>query len=106
MNILLDAIQEVSIDEPLVIRSDNLGGIGVYAISGELVGYLAGSQPEGCIDYFTIASSLFSNRVLCKVAIKCGRNVFLSTESKLLRIATMPKTLHRVEIEGYGMMVR
>lgn len=102
MYILIDTYKQVNVGEPVVIRSDNNGGIGAFLISGEKIGYLAGAQPEGCVDYYTIAGSLYDNRVLGQVAIKCGKTVFLQTDSKLLRRSVVPQ---RVEVAGYGMMV-
>ena len=102
MYILIDTFKQVNVGEPVVIRSDNNGGIGAFAISGEKIGYLTGAQPEGCVDYYSIAGSLYDNRVLGQVAIKCGNTAFLQTDSKLLRRASAPK---RMEVAGYGMMV-
>lgn len=105
MFVLIDTCKEVKVGEPVVVRSDNMGGIGAYAISGEKIGMLTGAQPDGCVDYWAIAGSLYDNRVLGTVAIKCGSSVFLSTDSRLLARATAPKSVTRVVKEGYGMLV-
>lgn len=102
MYIVIDTIKNVKIGEPVVIRSDNRGGIGAFLIGGERIGELSGRQPEGCLDYWTIARSLYDNRVLCEVAIKCGDSAILSTQSRLF--ASL-RTVKRLELEGYGMMI-
>lgn len=102
MYILVEADRDVRLGEVIVIKSDNAGGIGAFLIGGEKIGELSGSQPEGCLNYWTVAGALYDNRVLCEVAIKCGGTLILHTESRLF--ASL-RTIKRVEIEGYGMAV-
>lgn len=102
MYILIDTYRDIKPGDVVVIKSDRAGGIGAFLIGGEKIGELSGSQPEGCLDFWTVASNLYDNRVLCDVAVKCGSTAILHTESRLF--ASL-RTLHRVEIEGYGMAV-
>ena len=83
MYILIDAYRDVKPGDVVVIKSDRAGGIGAFLIGGEKIGELSGSQPEGCLDFWTVASNLYDNRVLCDVAVKCGSTVILHTESRL-----------------------
>lgn len=99
MYVFIDCNKRVKPGEPVVIRSDDRGGIGAFLIGGERIGELCGDQPEGCLDYWTIARGLYDNRVLCDVAICCGRTVILHTESRLF--ASLVR-LQREEIAGYG----
>ena len=75
------------------------GGIGAFLIGGERVGTLSGRQPEGCLSYWSIASALYNNRVLCDVAVRSGASAILHTESRLF--ASL-REFRRVEVEGYG----
>ncbi len=102
MFIFIEATKDVKVGEVMVIKSDNAGGIGAYLIGGEKVGALSGDQPEGCVDFWTIARNLYNNRILGKVAIKCGGAVILHTDSKLL--ASEP-VYNRIEKEGYGILM-
>ena len=79
------------------------GAIGAFLIGGEQVGKLSAVQPEGCLGYWTIASVLYDNRVICEAAVRSGNNMILHTESRLLAAAR--PSYHRVVVEGYGMAV-
>lgn len=99
MYLFIDLEREVKAGEVVVIRSDNMGGIGAFLIDGSRVGSLSGTQPEGCLNYWTIASAIYNNRVLCDVAVRCGASAILHTESRLF--ASL-RSVSRVEVEGYG----
>ena len=99
MYLFIDLEREVKAGEVVVIRSDNMGGIGAFLIGGTRVGSLSGNQPEGCLDYWTIACAIYNNRVLCDVAIRCGTSAILHNESRLFAGL---KNFRRVEVEGYG----
>lgn len=99
MYLFIDLEREVKAGEVVVIRSDDMGGIGAFLIGGERVGTLSGRQPEGCLSYWSIASALYNNRVLCDVAVRSGASAILHTESRLF--ASL-REFRRVEVEGYG----
>ncbi len=103
MYLSIEINKQVNLGEVIVIKSDNNGGIGAFLVSGEKVGKLASTQPEGCVNYWTVAGNIFANRVLCKVAIKTGNTAILQTESALLKNAI--PVYGRVVVEGYGMLV-
>ena len=103
MYICIDLIEEVKVNDIVVIKVDGQGGIGAYAIGGKKVGTLAKECPEGCLSYWKVASNIFNNRIICKVAIKCGDAVILHTDSRAL--ADCRPVYERVEIENYGMLV-
>lgn len=85
MFICAELLQDVKVGELIVVKYDNYGkSVGAYLITGEKVGEITSQQAEGCLDYWTIATRLDNNRVLCRVAIKGGRLLILSTDSKLL----------------------
>ena len=102
MFIFIEANKDVNVGEVIVIKSDNAGGIGAYLIGGERIGVLSGDQPDGCVDYWTVARNLYDNRILGKVAIKCGGAVILYTDSRLLE---QKQAFCRVEKEGYGILM-
>ena len=103
MYICIDLIEEVNVNDIVVIKVDGKGGIGAYAIGGKQVGTLAKESPEGCLSYWNIASNIFNNRILCKVAIKCGDAVILSTESRAL--SDCRPVYERIEVANYGVLV-
>ena len=70
--------------EVVIIKSDNEGGIGAFLMTGEKIGEPVGRQPEGCVDYWAMASTLYNNRVLCRLAVRCGDTAILQTDSRLL----------------------
>lgn len=102
MNICANIITNVEIGEVVVIKKDRAGVLGLYLIGGEMVGTVLGRQPDGCVDFWSIAAASSDNRILAKVSIKCGKIVFLNTDSKAL---SRPPVLERFELEGYGMPV-
>lgn len=99
MFIFIEANKHVNVGEVLVVKSDNNGGIGAYLIGGEKIGRLSGDQPAGCVDFKTVVTSLYDNRVLGRAAIVGGDAVIMQTDSKLFAPA---QTLKRVEKEGYA----
>ena len=103
MYVCIDLFAEVKAGEVVIVRSDERGGIGAFLIGGEQVGKLSAVQPEGCLGYWTIASVLYDNRVICEAAVRSGNHMILHTESRLLAAAR--PSYHRVVVEGYGMAV-
>lgn len=102
MFIFIEANKDVKAGEVIVVKSDNAGGIGAYLIGGEKAGVLSGDQPDGCVDYWTVARNIYNNRILGKAVIVCGGAVIMQTDSKLLA----PKPVcSRVELEGYGFLM-
>ena len=99
MYLFIDLEREIKAGEIVIIRSDGMGGVGAFLIGGTRIGSLSGNQPEGCLDYWTIVSTIYNNRVLCDVAIRCGTSAILHTESRLF--ASL-RNVSRVEVEGYG----
>ncbi len=102
MYLLIDLKKNVAAGEPIVIRSDYMGGIGAFMMSGEKVGELSGAQPDGCAEYHAIAGYLYENRIFGKIAIKSGNAAFMYTDSVCL---DRPVKKRRVLCEGYGMLV-
>lgn len=88
----------------VIIKADGTGGIGAFLMTGEKLGEPVGRQPEGCVDYWTMASVLYDNRVLCRLAIRCGDTAILQTDSKLLAGAESRRgfeTHRTVPVYGY-----
>ena len=84
MYIGIEVNEKAKVGDVVIIKSDNRGGIGAFLMTGEKVGEPVGRQPEGCVDYWAMASTLYNNRVLCRLAIKCGNTAILQTDSRLL----------------------
>lgn len=84
MYIGIEVNEKAKVGDVVIIKSDNQGGIGAFLMTGEKVGEPVGRQPEGCVDYWAMASTLYNNRVLCRLAIKCGNTAILQTDSRLL----------------------
>lgn len=103
MYVCIDLFREVKTGEVVIVRSDDRGGIGAFLIGGEQIGKLSATQPDGCLGYWTIASVLYDNRVICDAAIRSGNHMILHTESRLL--ASARPSYRRVVVEGYGMAV-
>ena len=88
MFICAELIKDVKIGEIIVVKNDVFGsGIGGYLISGEKVATVSSRQADGCVDFWTIASNIENNRVLCHAAIKGGRLLILSTDSKVFDVS-------------------
>ncbi len=84
MFICAEMIKDVPVGEVIIVKNDEkLGGLGAYLITGEKVADVTSAQAEGCLDFWTMASRIENNRVLCKAAIKGGRLLILSTDSRL-----------------------
>ena len=103
MYICIDLIKNINLNDIVVIKVDCNGGIGVFDIGGKRVGNISSERPEGCLSYWNIASNIYNNRILAKVAIKCGDAVILHTDSKVL--SDCRPSYERVEIENYGVLV-
>ena len=93
--------KNISAGETLVLGTNSRGDLVCCLIEGTFVGYVSAKQPEGCLDFWEIASSVGKNRVLCKVAIKAGRVLILQSDSKLFA----RRGVIRVEEQGYGMLI-
>ncbi len=85
MFICAELLQDVKIGEVIVVRYDEYSrSLGAYLITGKKVGEITSHQAEGCLDFWTLATRIDNNRILCKAIIKGGRLLILSTESKIL----------------------
>ena len=102
MYLLIDLFKNIPAGEPVVIRSDRLGGIGAFCMNGEKVGELSGVQPEGCAEYHKVIGYLCDNRIFGKIAIKNGNSAFLYANGVCL---DQPLRQARITREGYGMLV-
>ena len=84
MFICAELIGDVNVGELVVVKYDDYSKtLGAHLITGEKVGEITSNQAEGCLDFWTIASRIENNRVICHVVIKGGRLLILSTESRL-----------------------
>lgn len=93
--------KNISAGETLVLGTNSRGDLVCCFIDGTFVGYVSAKQPEGCMNFWDIASSVGKNRVLCKVAIKAGRVLILQIDSKVFN----RRGFVRVEEQGYGMLI-
>ncbi len=85
MFICAELLQDVKVGEMVVVKYDNYGKtLGAYLITGEKIGEIATKQADGCLDFWTIATRIENNRILCHAVIKGGRLLILSTDSKIL----------------------
>ncbi|MBE5732670.1 MAG: hypothetical protein E7353_06490 [Clostridiales bacterium] len=85
MFICAELLQDVKVGEIIVVKYDNYARtLGAYLITGEKIGEISSHQAEGCLDFWTLATRIDNNRILCKAVIKGGRLLILSTDSKLL----------------------
>ena len=94
----------VAAGDPMVVKYDNkFGRVGVYDIGGELHGYLTESQPEGCVDEWTVYSQIGDNRVLGRAAVIMDGVIILQTDTKVfgLEYDFVPSNGY-----GCGMLVR
>lgn len=94
--------KNVKAGEVMVLKCNCRGEMICCLIDGTFVGYLCDRQPDGCLGFWEIASAIGSERVLCNVAVKAGKVLIMHTDSKILS----NRKFSRVEVEGYGMMVR
>ena len=84
MFICAELLQDVKVGEVIVVKYDDYSKcLGAHLITGEKVGEITSNQADGCIDFWTIASRIENNRVLCRAVIKGGRLLILSTDSRL-----------------------
>ena len=85
MFICAELLQNVTVGEVVIVKYDDYTKtLGAFLITGEKVGEITSNQAEGCLDFWTIVSRIGNNRVICRVVIKGGRLLILSTDSKLL----------------------
>ena len=85
MFICAELLQDVKVGEIIVVKYDNYARkLGAYLITGEKIGEISSHQAEGCLDFWTLATRIDNNRILCKAIIKGGRLLILSTDSKIL----------------------
>lgn len=75
--------KNISAGETLVLGTNSRGDLVCCFIDGTFVGFVSAKQPEGCMSFWDIASSVGKNRVLCKVAIKAGKVLILQSDSKV-----------------------
>lgn len=103
MYIGIELNKSANVGDVVIIKADGTGGIGAFLMTGERIGEPVGRQPEGCVDYWTMASALFDNRVLCRLAIKCGNTAILQTDSKLLaKVEAARAAQPRKTVPAYG----
>ena len=106
MYLLIDTVQkeEVKAGDPVVIKYDSTFGlVGAFGIGGELYGYLAAEQPDGCVDTWQVYARIGNNRIIARAAVILPHGLLLASESPLL---TPPVAVERMEKAGYGLMVR
>ncbi len=102
MYIAISTLNEVRAGEILVLKVDRgFGLVGAYGIDGALVGYVAESQPDGCLDVWKIYSAIGDNRVLATAAVVLGQSVVLTTDSSVFR---REYATERVERAGYPIL--
>ena len=84
MFICVDMEKDVNVGEFVILRNDVFTeGLCAYSMRGERIGVVCSNQAEGCLDFWTMATRINDDRVLCKAVIKGGRLLILSTESKI-----------------------
>lgn len=104
MYVYVSCLRPVPAGDVLVLKCDRqMGEIGAYGIDGTLVGYAAATQPDGCIDSWTLFNRIGNNRVLCKAAVAMQNVLILYTDSAVF---AERECYERVEKEGYGMLVK
>ena len=85
MFICAELLQDVKVGEMVIVKYDDYTKtLGAFLITGEKVGEITSNQAEGCLDFWTIVTRIGNNRVICRVVIKGGRLLILSTDSKIL----------------------
>ena len=106
MYLLIGTVQkeDVKAGDPVVVKFDTTVGIvGAFGIGGELYGYLAPTQPDGCVDPWQVYARIGNNRIIARAAVILPHGLLLSTDSPLL---SAPVEVRRVEKAGYGLCVR
>ncbi|MDD7158134.1 MAG: hypothetical protein PUH99_03950 [Firmicutes bacterium] len=93
--------KNIQAGETLVLGINSRGDLVCCLIDGTFVGFVSAKQPDGCLGFWEIASSVGRNRVLCKVAIKAGKVLIMQSDSKVFAC----RGLKRVEEQGYGMLI-
>lgn len=68
--------KNISAGETLVLGTNSRGDLVCCFIDGTFVGFVSAKQPEGCMSFWDIASSVGKNRVLCKVANKGRQSAY------------------------------
>lgn len=102
MYVCVSCLSPVKAGDVLILKVDRqMGEVGAYEIGGGLIGYASVSQPDGCLDAWTLFSRIGDSRVLCKAAVSMQNTVILYTESKVFEA---PERYERVEKEGYGFL--
>ena len=100
MYIAVSTLNEVRAGEILVLKVDrSFGLVGAYGIDGALVGYVAESQPNGCLDVWKIYAAIGDNRVLATAAVVLGQSVVLTTDSAVFK---REYRTERIERAGCG----
>ena len=105
MYLFIDTVQkeEVKAGDPVVVKFDSsFGLVGAFGIGGELFGYLASTQPEGCVDPWQVYARIGNNRIIARAAVILPHGLLLASDSPLL---CPPTTVTRVEKAGYGLCV-
>ena len=110
MFICAELLQDVKVGEIVIVKYDDYAKcLGAYLITGEKVGEISSHQAEGCLDFWTLATRIENNRVLCRAVIKGGRLLILSTDSKLLSgeySASAPNVCARSQSPAYAVIRR
>ena len=102
MYISVSTLSEVNAGEILVLKVDRAFGlVGAYGIDGNLIGYVAERQPDGCLDVWRIYAAIGDNRVLATAAVVFGNTVVLVTDSAVFK---RPPVTERVERAGYPIL--
>ena len=84
MFICAEMIRDVKIGEMVIVKNDTYGkGLSAFLITGEKVADITSNQADGCLDFWTMATRIENNRVLCTAVIKGGRLLILSTQSRV-----------------------
>ena len=105
MYLLFGTVQkeEVKAGDPVVVKFDStLGLVGAFGIGGELYGYLAPEQPDGCVDPWQVYARIGSYRIIARAAVVLPQAILLSSDSPLL---SEPTEVRRVEKAGYGLCI-
>ncbi len=99
MYFCIAALINVNVGETAILKRGTDGELGCYLLDGTYIGYVCGKQPEGCLDFWEMASLLGSKKIICDVAIKANRVFIMKTES---RVFVKTADVSRSEIESYG----
>lgn len=99
MYFCIAALTNVSVGEMAILKRGQGGELGCYLLDGTYIGYVCGRQPEGCMDFWEMASEIGSKKIICNVAIKANRVFIMKTDS---RTFVRDNNVSRVEVESYG----